>query len=139
MLKLSERRQPPLAVRDNARVPIPDVDRGPSDPSHLVAVVKEVTVHGKYKVGTKSGLLKGSLARNALEKCKQNVFVSTGDVPDTVLSLRETVAVQSIGSGQGHVRCKCTRGCADGRCSCRKANRLCNSYCHSKQTCKNKD
>ena len=138
MLKLSEGHHPPLVIGDNVRVTIPNVDRGPSDPGHLVAVVTAVTVHGKYKVGTKAGLLKGTFARNALEKCKHNVFLSPENVPDTELSLRQAVTAESVGNGQGHVRCKCTTGCKDGRCSCRKANRLCNSYCHSKQSCKNK-
>ena len=95
-------------------------------------------MHGKYKVGTKAGLLKGTFARNALEKCKHNVFLSPENVPDTELSSRQAVAAESVGNGQGHVRCKCTTGCKNGHCSCRKANRLCNSYCHSKQSCKNK-
>ena len=77
-------------------------------------------MHGKYKVGTKAGLLKVTLPRNALGKCKHNVFLSPGDVPDIELSLREAVAAESVGNGQGHVHCKCTTGCKDRRCSCRK-------------------
>ena len=34
-------------------IPIPAVDRGPTDPRNIKSVVTQVNNHGGYKVGTK--------------------------------------------------------------------------------------
>ena len=138
MLKRSESQRPPLQVGDNVRVAIPKVDRGRADPPNMLAVITSCDDHGGYVVGTDKGRVKGSLPWNALEKCKQNVFISPEDVPDTDLSIRQTVTKQSFGGGQGFMRCSCRAGCQDGRCKCKKNNVLCNSRCHPNIACKNK-
>ena len=138
MLKRSEAHRPPLLVGDNVRVPIPKVDRGRTDPGNVIGVVTEITEHGSYKVGTKRGQLKGALSRNLVEKCSQNVFLSPKDVPDSELSVRQAAAQESIGHGQGFLHCGCKTGCQNGRCKCKKSNRLCNSRCHPNLSCKNK-
>ena len=138
MLKQSEGHYPTIQVGDNVRVDVPKVDRGPADPPTLIGVVTELTAHGSFKIGTKQGKLKGCLARNMVEKCKRNVFVSLEDVPTTSeLSVRQAVAAESIGSGQGFIHCNCKVGCLSGRCKCRKSNRVCNSRCHKNLSCQN--
>ena len=138
MLKRSESQRPPLQVGDNVRVAIPKVDRGRADPPNMLAVITSCDDHGGYVVGTDKGRVKGSLPWNALEKCKQNVFLSPEDVPDADLSIRQTVTKQSFGGGQGFTRCSCRAGCQNGRCKCKRSNVLCNSRCHPNITCKNK-
>ena len=115
MIKASESRLPILGVGDNVRVPVPNVDRGCCDPPHLLGVVTDVTVHNNYRIGTRVGNLKGTFARNQVEKCKQ-VFVSQENVPETVLSVRSAATANSVGSGQGFVHCNCETGCFNNRC-----------------------
>ena len=138
MLKRSENQRPPLQVGDNVRVAIPKVDRGRADPPNMLAVITSCDDHGGYVVGTDKGRVKGSLPWNALEKCKQNVFLSPEDVPDADLSIRQTLTKQSFGGGQGFTRCSCRAGCQNGRCKCKRSNVLCNSRCHPNIACKNK-
>ena len=138
MLKRSQTQRPQLQVGDNVRVAIPKVDRGHADPPNLLAVITECNEYGGYVVGTDKGRLKGAQPWNALEKCKQNVFLSPEDVPDSELSLRQTVTEQSIGGGKGFLHCNCRTGCHNGRCKCKKSNVLCNNRCHPNLGCGNK-
>jgi hypothetical protein len=50
-------------------MPIPAVDRGPTDTRNIKGVVTQVNNHGGYKVGTKVGVIKGYLSRNQIEFC----------------------------------------------------------------------
>jgi hypothetical protein len=54
-------------------------------------------------------------------------------------SLRELVSLESIGNGQGFIKCDCKIGkCVN--CKCKKANIKCNSRCHRRMAnsnCKN--
>ena len=136
MLKRTEANLPQLQVGDNVRVAIPKVDRGRADSPNVIGVITDVTQHGNYKVGTKHGQLKGSLARNAVEKCKQKTFLTPESVPDAELSVRQTASHVSF--GQGFLHCSCKTGCVNGRCKCRKSSKLCNSRCHPNLACKNK-
>ena len=138
MLKSSESRLDPLVVGDNVRVPVPKVDRGRCDPAHLIGVITNVTEHGNYRIGTSVGNLKGTFARNQVDKCKQ-VFVSQENVPESVLSVRSAASNSSVSSGQGFVKCNCKTGCFNDRCNCKKKKQiLCNSRCHHSLSCKNK-
>ena len=138
MLKQSEGHYPTIQVGDNVCVDVPKVDRGPADPPKLIGVVTELTANGSFKIGTKDGPLKGCLARNMVEKCKKNVFVSLEEVPSTSeLSVRQAVAAESVGNGQGFIHCNCKGGCQSGRCKCRRSNHLCNSRCHKNLSCQN--
>ena len=138
MLKRSEINQPVLRVGDNVRVPVPKVDRGRLDSHSLIGVVTEITEHGSYKVGTEQGQVKGALARNMVDKCKQKVFLAPENVPDTLLSVRQAATKASSGHGQGFFSCNCRQGCQSGRCKCKKSNKLCNSRCHINLACQNK-
>ena len=58
--------------------------------------------------------------------------------PNTEISVREAARLQSIGDGQGFVRCSCKTGCARKTCKCGRSNVLCNSRCHNSNSCHNK-
>ena len=80
-------KQTVLKKGDNVVIPIPAVDRGPTDPRNIKDVVTQVNDHGGYNVGTKVGLIKGYLCRNQIEFCESET-VNVSDVPDSELSLR---------------------------------------------------
>ena len=52
-----------------------------------------------------------------------------------VQSIRTALAAISMMGGQGHIHCSCTTLCDTARCTCKKANLLCNSRCHKSNTC----
>lgn len=136
MLKLAKAKCPPAAVGDTVKVPIPDVDRGRTDPRNLLATVLSVD-NDQYLLGTKEGHLKQHYSRNQFTVCKQQ-FLSSAEVPDVELSLREIVTAQSLTGGQGFKRCLCKGKCDSKRCSCKAQDLLCNSKCHASGPCKNK-
>ena len=137
MMNHSENRLDPVEVGDNVRIEVPKVDRGRCDPPHLIGVVTDVTEHGNYRIGTSAGNLKGTFARNQIDRCKQ-VFVSKENVPERVLSVRSAASNNSVSTGQGFVKCNCKTGCFNDRCNCKRKQLLCNSRCHHSLTCKNK-
>ena len=108
-------------------MPIPAVDRGPTDPRNIKDVVTQVNDHGGYNVGTKVGLIKGYLSRNHIEFC------------DSELSLIAVASKLSMSGGQGFFHCNCKNGCfKTSRCKCRKYKVLCISRCHQSLSCTNK-
>jgi hypothetical protein len=60
-----------VEVGKNILIPIPMVDRGKGDPQNLLAVVLSREEHG-YKLGTKSGVLRGLYTRNQFELSDNN-------------------------------------------------------------------
>lgn len=137
MIRRGEGILPSLKVGDNALLKIPEFDRGRADPANMVVVVTKVE-DGRVTVGTKHGILDHQLERNALDVTKLK-SVTTADVPDIPLSLREMVKKDSVGSGQGFRRCMCTQNCRTNRCSCVKNNIICSSSCHPGRSCDNHD
>lgn len=120
-----------LVVGDNVAIPVPEVDRGKADPPNVIGVVLDFdTDTGCYTIGTKEGTVRNKLARNQFESIPYK-GLSTLDVPEKQLSLREIVRAQSVASGQGYRRCLCTQSCGTKRCSCLRAGLRCNSACHS--------
>ena len=66
-------------------------------------------------------------------------FLGVENVPANEISLREAATAGAMGSGQGFVKCGCTKGCQKRSCNCYKNNVKCNSKCHTKMsTCDNK-
>ena len=59
---------------DNVLVPIPDVDRGRTDPRNLIAVVLDVVDEKFYKLGTTEGTLKQLFTRSQFSKCKEKLL-----------------------------------------------------------------
>ena len=53
---------------------------------------------------------------------------------------QEIITLQSVGDGQGFVRCSCKLKCDSMRCKCRSEKRICNSACHkNNSSCVNHD
>ncbi len=92
------------------------------------------------RLGTKQGVLQPLYVRSMFDLCKTNGFISVSDVPvEKIISLREAATNESVGSGQGFVRCNCKKeACVSNRCLCRAQGRLCNSKCHKSTACCNK-
>ena len=153
MLKNYAKRFPPAAIGDTVMVPIPDVDRGRAEFPNVKAVVIEVVIlranknaqkclqandNATYKLGTEHGRLKQLYTRNEFTPCIEK-FLGVENVPANEISLREAATAGAMGSGQGFVKCGCTKGCQKRSCKCYKNNIKCNSKCHTKiSTCDNK-
>ena len=129
----------PINVGDNVTVPVPSVDRGRGDPRNILCVVTSFDPETEqYKLGTRSGLLTATYSRNQFMASSFH-GLSESDIDLNVeISVREAARLQSIGNGQGFVKCSCKTGCSRKTCRCVKANVLCNSRCHNSNTCHNK-
>ena len=92
---------------------------------------------GMFKLGTKSGILEHSYARNTFTVLQEK-FLSSADVPIGSVSLRKAAIADSIGPGIGGVHCNCTGMCENGKCKCFGMKIKCNSKCHKSKTCGNK-
>lgn len=114
---------------------ISEFDRGKGDPANLIGVVMEEK-DGKFKVGTKHGIIDTWLERNCLQSTRFNK-IQISDVPNNVSNIRSLVRMDSVGSGQGYQRCNCTRGCNSNKCKCVKNKYSCNSACHAGKSCNN--
>jgi hypothetical protein len=102
----------------------------------MMGVVLESSVSGLCKLGIRSGILKHHYPQTAFTVLKEK-FVDAADVPrEKELSLREAATKESMGSGQGFVKCNCLLGC-QGKCRCLSAGLKCNSSCHGSRPCNN--
>ena len=108
MLARSKKSLRPLAPLDNVAVPVSQYDRSKGDPPNVLGVIMSVHNCG-YVVGTKSGVIKGKMARNQIEFIKF-AGITDEDVPSVELSLHEIVRAQSICGGQGYQKCNCQKG-----------------------------
>ena len=140
MVEWSAKRFKKAEVHDTVLVPIPDVDRGRCEYPSLKAIVLEAHPGGHlWKLGCKSGVLDQWYSRNQFQPTLEK-FMSMDDVPmDKEISLRSAARLESIGGGQGIFKCNCTGNCITNRCKCHKAGMKCNSRCHNKRSCTNKE
>ncbi|RNA40845.1 KRAB-A domain-containing 2-like [Brachionus plicatilis] len=100
-------------VSDAVQVPVPDVDRGPADPSNILAYILKINnSHMNYQLATSMKLLKFE----ALDLTKER-------------SLREFNGLHLISGGQGFLKCNCSGKC-ERNCKCKKNGVFCNSKCH---------
>ena len=82
--------------------------------------------------------LKQVYTRNEFTPCTEK-FLGVENVPANEISLREAATAGAKGSGQGFVKCGCTKGCQKRSRNCYKNNVKCNNKCHTKMsTCDNK-
>ena len=135
MKQASEKRFKAAEIRQNVRVPIPELDRGRAGHRNLIGVVLEVK-DGFYKIGTKNCVLKSLYSRGQFDLCSE-VFITAADVPETEVSVRQAATAASVGTGQGFQKCSCSGKCINNRCKCRAAGKLCNSRCHGSNACTN--
>ena len=100
------------------------------------------TPENNYKIGVKSGILKGTYMRNAIAVCPRK-HIAPDDVPTKSVSIREATKLLP-GGGQGIFHCDFKQ--SNAQCfsylqmQMQKNNRICNSRCHngSEYSCKNK-
>lgn len=108
-------------------------------PCNVIAIVIYKDELG-YKLGTKSGTLRGLYTRNQFE-LSDSKFLDIGSINnENELSLRQAVSSVSLCDGQGFTQCRSTTGekhCNTKRCLCKKSGLLCNSHCHLNITCSN--
>ena len=117
---------------DTVRVPVPEVDRGKGDSRNILGVVVKITSDGLFKIGTRCGFLNNLFSRNQFTKCKEKLV--SLEIPNRNISVRTASTEMSVGTGQGFVKCTCTKRCVDKHCGCRQKNRKCNSKYWS-ETC----
>lgn len=137
MLDYSNSRISEAKIGDTVRIPVPDVDRGKADARNILGVVME-TSEGFFKIGTPDGILNQLYSRNQFTICQEKL-IDVASIPTIQLPLRTIATAQSLGTGQGMVKCSCKSKCTTKKCSCRKNDRLCNSRCHSSMPCDNKN
>ncbi|CAF3810584.1 unnamed protein product [Rotaria sp. Silwood1] len=94
-------------------VPVPNVDRGPTDGRNILAVIMEIK-HDKYKLGIQNGVLLGycSYHQISIASGLPTLFVNN-IIIDEQKSLREIVRIQNVASGQGVFKCDCKGGFCD--------------------------
>ena len=137
----SIRQQAPAQLYDTVLVPIPIVDKAKLEASNLLAIVLEKTDCDAFKLGTRSGILEGLFHRNMFQVTKEKTLKIDEVNMDIKLGVREAARAESVGKGQGFLRCTCGGQCITKKCNCLKAGAKCNSRCHggSLRTCKNRD
>lgn len=133
----SDKKFPPVPVGATVRVPVPEVDRGRGDHRNILAVVKEVTEDGFYKLGTSNGILKSLYSRAQFTVCPKQL-INERDTPNCEIPLRTAAASESLGGGQGFKKCYCKNKCITKRCICVRSNLKCSSKCHGTSPCCNK-
>jgi len=119
-------------------VPVPKVDRSPSDTPNMLGVILARKNH-VYQVGCNEGILKDYYGPETLIPTKGTLLSMDAIDQSKVLSLRQVVR-HSTG-GQGYSKCNCRasrRQCCTKKCACFTNNVLCNSRCHNSLACVNK-
>ncbi|XP_025405300.1 uncharacterized protein LOC112679628 [Sipha flava] len=126
---------PTFNINDCITIPVPKVDRGPLDPTRIIAVIVEKR-NELYRVKTEHGLIKGWLSSGNMQRTT-SYFISANQVDkQNELTLRETVKI--ISGGQGFLSCTCKSACQTKRFACFKSSIKCNSRCHNSLNCLNK-
>lgn len=94
MVKLSNKKFPPLDVGTSVKIPIPNLDRGKNDQKNVIGVVTERTPDDLYRIATPEGELNSLFARNMIHACKHN-FLNIDVMGKDIVSLR-TVSQDSV-------------------------------------------
>ena len=108
---MSYKDHPPLVEVGNT---VPGYDRSKSDPLNLMAVNMEVNDNQCYNRWTKQGILLPLYVRSQFRICAQS-FINLTHFPEKIVTIRSTASAQSIGSGQGFVKCSCKTKCNNSK------------------------
>lgn len=82
--------------------------------------------NNNFEIGTSEGKLQQLFSRNQFEVCKKS-FAQIEMVPNTVISLKETVRKLSNLGGQAYDSCNCKQQCKTSKCKYKVAGKLCTS------------
>ena len=140
MVKRSRLALPTAKPGENVAVPIPLVDRGRGDPRNILGKILNHDENDLYTICVKSGILKGTFARNQFDVCPK-ALLQESDVNQTrTITLRAAVSEESASGGQGYIKCNCAgiTKCQSNRCKCFKSKMKCSNRCHNSLSCKNK-
>lgn len=144
---LQRQGEPPLyGIGDYVGVFIDKRDRTASDPHYLPCVIYDTRRYDDgpmlYKVRCKDGILSTSYHARDLKNFKgcefpdlEHVIQSPVDKDTPVLSVRHaTRLMHGSGPNGNSITCRCSTGCKNGRCPCRRVNNYCTLKCHSQST-----
>ena len=110
MLKRSRKEMTPAQENDTVVIPVPLVGRGRGDARNIMGFVLNRDQNEMYKIGVKAGVLHGWYFRNQFSVCQER-FLSEEDIDtEKTVSLLEAVAFESLGGGQGFIKCNCRGG-----------------------------
>ena len=127
MLELSSRRFGEAEVGTTVLLAIPDVDKGRCEFPNLLCVVLEKSAGGLYKLGCKTGKLDSLYSRNQFSPTI-TAFLKVEEVDmEREVPVRTAAREESMGGGQGFLKCHCTGKCQTRRCTCKSMNMRCNS------------
>ena len=92
------------------------------------------------ELGTKDRELKGYYSKNQFEPLS-HPLMNQDLVPRNLEIPQKTAATeQSLGGGQGFVKCGCVKSYQANNCKCKKNKQICNSRCHKgSSACLNHD
>ncbi|XP_008178550.1 KRAB-A domain-containing protein 2-like [Acyrthosiphon pisum] len=135
MLQVSNAVIPEFKINDCITISVPKVDRGPSDPARVIAVIIEEK-NEMYKIGTTHGLIKGWFNSRSMQHATANFILAEQVDKQKELTLCETVQV--VSGGQGFLSCSCKSACQTKRYVCFKGGLKCNSRRHNSFSCSNK-
>ena len=139
MLEMSKRRYGEVDVGSTVLLAIPDVDKGRCEFPNLKCVVLEKSNGGMYKLGCRTGVLETHYSRNQFSPTITSFMKPEEVNMERTVSVRTAAREESMGGGQGFVKCNCTGKCITKRCKCLSSGRRCNSRCHNKRSCDNID
>ena len=121
MKNASDKKFKEVSVGDSVALNVRKVDRGPLDSRNLLGRILNMR-NNVYQIGTKNGVLTTWYSRNCFTVSGSPLL---GDIPQTRLSLRQAVNMESRFDGQGFISCTCgasRKRCKTSKCSCCKAN-----------------
>ena len=105
----------------------PQIYRGKCDPRNIIGVVLGKTPENTYKIGVKTGILKGTYMRNAFAVCPRK-HIAPDDVPTKSVSIREATKMLPRPQGwPGIFHCDCKQSslqCSSRRWKCKKKQNL---------------
>jgi len=98
--------------------------------------IHKIRNHGYFEVRTQYGIVKELFLGNELVKPLETYDARLDMSVSTILPLSAVVKAHLTTARP--TCCGCRRGCSDQRCSCRKGNIECSSYCHRGGPCTNR-
>ena len=124
-------------VGDLVRVAVPKIDRFSVDRPSLPCKIMEKTENGKYRLGSKFGLIEIYYSSGELELLGTAAFPELDEIPSNIITIREAARLQSVGLTSVGI-CNCKSECNSNKCRCKRGGGNCGSRCHSGRLCKNK-
>jgi len=103
MKQSSDKKLVIIEVGSYVLVNIPKVDRRPLDTQNIIGKVLDKK-NNVYQIGTRFGIINTRLSRNVLQATDAEFL---DEVPNTIITLRETAKRHSQFGGQGYQKCFC--------------------------------